>query len=209
MAEAKPRCRLYLQVPQPLTAKLEAQLSHVIANTSVACVLLCDNSQKSDEIHADRLIDLVQAAGIACLIENDIPLAESLGADGVHIDADAEGYAHAREVLGESANIGVGCGLSKHAAMRHAEMGANYVAFSPDNADIDGIDSCAELISWWAEIFVVPCIAWNIDDAEQAARLASLGADFIAPERAIWQAENATKTIANIDNAIRRVRRAA
>lgn len=209
MAETKPRCRLYLQAPQPLTAKLEAQLSHVIANTSVACVLLCDNSPESGEIHADRLIDLVQTAGAACLIENDVALAESLGSDGVHIDADADCYAHAREVLGESANIGVGCGLSKHAAMRHAEMGANYVAFSPDNADIDGIDSCAELIAWWAEIFVVPCVAWNIDDAEQAARLAGLGADFVAPSRTVWQAENATATIAEIDNAIRRVRRAA
>lgn len=209
MAETKPRCRLYLQVPLPLTAKLESQLSHVMANTTVACVLLCDNSQENGEIHADGLIDLVQTAGIACLIENDIPLAESLGSDGVHITADAECYAHAKDVLGESANIGVGCGLSKHAAMRHAEMGANYVAFSPDNAHIDGIDSCAELISWWAEIFVVPCIAWNIDDPEQAARLAGLGADFIAPSRTIWQAENATAIIADIDNAIRRVRRAA
>lgn len=209
MAETKPRCRLYLQVPPPLTAKLEDQLAHVMANTSVACVLLCDNSQKGDESHADRLIDLVQTAGSACLIENNVSLAESLGSDGVHIHADTESYAHAREVLGESANIGVGCGPNRHEAMRHAEMGADYVAFSPDKTDIDGIDSCAELISWWAEIFVVPCVAWNIDDAEQAARLAGLGADFIAPSRTIWQDENATATIADIDSAIRSVRRAA
>jgi thiamine-phosphate pyrophosphorylase len=209
MADAKPSCRLYLQVPAPLTAKLEAQLTQALANTSAACVLLCNNDRQMDET-LDRLLDLVQTAGIACLIEDDVARAERLGADGVHIPADAELYRHARASLGESANIGVGCGLDRHAAMSLAEMGADYVAFGPEAAgNIDAIDQCAELIAWWSEIFVVPSVAWNIDDVERAARLASLGADFLAPSRAIWQDDNAAALIAGIDDAIRRARWAA
>jgi thiamine-phosphate pyrophosphorylase len=221
MAAAKPRCRLYLQAAAPLTAKLEAQLTQAMANTSVACILLCENAQPFDESHADRLIDLVQAAGVACLIENDIALAERLGADGVHIAADANLYEHARKLLGETANIGARCGLDRHGAMQLAELGADYIAFGPETAfghesasalmtpDIDTIDQCAELITWWSEIFVVPCIAWNVDDPTQAAQLAGLGADFVAPSRTIWQDDNALAIIAEIDNSIGRVRRAA
>ncbi len=209
MADAKPNCRLYLQVPAPLTAKLEAQLAQAMANTSAACVLLCHDGQPSDDVHADRLIDLVQAAGLACLIDDDIPMAERLGADGVHIAADADRYARARAVLGDSANIGVACGPDRDKAMRLAELGADYVAFAPDSTDIDAIDQCAEIIAWWSEIFIVPCVAWNVDDPEQAARFAALGADFVAPSKAIWQDDRAAQLIADIDSAISRVRSAA
>jgi len=210
MADARPSCRLYLQVPALLTAKLEAQLTQALAAASAACVLFCNIDQQADELHLDRLLDRVQAAGVACLIENDVPCTERLGADGVHIPADAEPYRRARATLGESANIGVGCGLNRHDAMTLAETGADYVAFEPVTAsDIDAINLCAELIAWWSEIFMVPCVAWNINDAEHAARFARLGADFVAPSRTIWQDDNAAGLIAAIDDAIRRVRRAA
>jgi len=214
MADAKLNCRLYLQVPAPLTAKLEAQLAQAMANTSAACVLLCHDDQPSEDIHADRLIDLVQAAGLACLIDNDIDMAERLGADGVHIAADADLYARARGRLGESANIGVGCGTDRDAAMRLAELGADYVAFGLETASehltkAEAIDQCAQRIAWWSEIFVVPCVAWNVDDPEQAARFAALGADFVAPSKAIWHDDRAAQLIADIDSAISRVRSAA
>ena len=212
MADAKPSCRLYLQVPALLTAKLEAQLTQALADTSAACVSLCNIDQQADKMHLDRLLDSVQAAGIACLIENDVACAERLGADGVHIPADAELYRRARASLGEDANIGALCGLNRHDAMTLAEMGANYVAYGPTTAediDVDAINQCAELIAWWSEIFTVPCVAWNIDDAEHAARFARLGADFVAPSRTICQDDDAACLIAAIDDAIRHVRRAA
>jgi thiamine monophosphate synthase len=91
--------------------KREAQLAQAIATTDAACVLLCGDGAPIDENHAGRLIDSVQATGLACLIETDAGLAERLGADGLHIEADADLYAAARKLLGESANIGALCGL--------------------------------------------------------------------------------------------------
>jgi thiamine-phosphate pyrophosphorylase len=210
MADAKSRCRLYLQLPASLTTKLETQLSRAMVDTDAACVLLCHDGQPVDEDHAGDLIDLVQAGGLVCLVEKDAALAERLGADGVHLDASAAAYARASGLLGESASIGVGCGLRRHEAMDLAEKGADYVAFGADApAHIDAIDQRVELIAWWAEIFAVPCVAWNVETADEAARLAGLGADFVAPAKSIWQDDHAASIIADIDNAISRVRRVA
>jgi thiamine-phosphate pyrophosphorylase len=208
MAEVKHRCRLYLQVPTPAPATLSTELAQAMANTDAACVLLCREESALDEMEASSLIDLVQARGLACLIEQNAALAERLGADGVHIPADTTLYAEARKLLGDSASIGVGCGVSRHDAMRLAELGADYIAFDA-NGTIDTIDQYADLISWWAEIFVVPCVAWNVDNAEHAARLAALGADFVAPSKRIWQANDPLARIAEIDRAVRQSRRAA
>jgi thiamine-phosphate pyrophosphorylase len=179
-----------------------------MANTDAACVLLCREESALDEIEASSLIDLVQTRGLACLIEQDAALAERLGADGVHIAADTTLYAKARKLLGDSASIGAACGVSRHDAMRLAELGADYIAFAA-NGTIDTIDQSADLISWWSEIFVVSCVAWNVDNAEHAARLAVLGADFVAPSKRIWQANDPLSLIAEIDHAVRQSRRAA
>jgi hypothetical protein len=37
-----------------------------------------------------------------------------------------------------------------------------------------------ELISWWAPIFEVQCVAFDVEAAEEAQELAAAGADFIA-----------------------------
>ena len=207
MAEVKHRCRLYFQFPAHAPATLTAHLAQAMANTDAASVLLCREESALDDTLAGSLIDLVHGHDLACLIDQDAALAERLGADGVHIAADPIVYAESRKLLGESASIGAGCGMNRHDAMRLAELGADYVAFDPGT--IDAIDQCAELISWWSEIFVVPCVAWNIDNAEQAAKLASLGADFVAPSLRIWQAADAPQRIAEIDSAVRQSRRAA
>jgi thiamine-phosphate pyrophosphorylase len=199
-----------LQLPAPFTALIESQLAQALSNTRIACVLLASGEKPLDEIQADRLIDLVQATGAACLIDDDVLLAERVGADGVHIDADAQVYTQARERLGKEANIGASCAFSRHDAIRLAEMGADYVAFGTTvPSGIETIDQCSDLISWWAEMFVVPCVAWNIDKPDDAARLARLGADFVAPSRKIWLDGNPTSLIAEIGRAIAEERRAA
>jgi thiamine-phosphate pyrophosphorylase len=210
MGEVKPRCRLYLQFPAQPSAKLEALLAHAIESTDAACVLLRAEGSDIDEAHVGRLVDLVQGRGRACLVAHDAALAERFGADGVHIEANPPGaYADARKRLGESASIGAGCGFNRHDAMFLAELGADYVAFGGGRSDIDGIDQCADLIAWWSEIFVVPCVAWDVDRAADAARLAGLGADFVAPSVDIWNGDSAGRVIAEIDSALRQARRAA
>ena len=210
MAEAAPPCRLYLALPATPSPMIERSLVEVIEAADVACVLLCQDAAEADPALDLRLRDLTLARDVALLVENDSPRAKRIGADGVHLPADAALYGQAREHLGQRAIIGVGCNESRHGAMLLAELGADYVAFGPTAAASDfGLEERAGLIAWWSEIFVVPCVAWNVETPEEAANLARLGADFVALSPSIWQAEDVAARIAKIGASLREARSAA
>ena len=207
MSKHDDRCRLYLQAPASPTAKQSALLARAISLRLPASVLLTGNGELRGKVphddETDRLIDAVQGAGIACLMENP-DIAAERGADGAHIPGDPQLYAKARSLLGTSANIGVACGHDRHEAMALAEAGADYVAF-------DGGESPAtsELIAWWSQVFVVPNVVFGIATAEDAALFAREGADFIAPPPTIWDEEGVIDTLIEMDRAMAENRRAA
>ncbi len=207
MAETTARCRLYLVLPANSAAAIERFLAETLNANDVACVLL---SEGADPALDASLRELTAAHDAAFLIENDPARAERAGADGVHIPADAALYGQMREHLGQRAIIGVGCSKSRHDAMLLAELGADYVAFGSNTA-LSGREreERAELVAWWSEIFVVPCIAWNVETQEDAAELAALGADFVAPSPQIWLAEDAAARISEIGACLRTPRSAA
>jgi thiamine-phosphate pyrophosphorylase len=204
MAETSPRCRLYLVLPANPSAAIEQSLAEALDATDVACVLRSAGATEAGPDVDARLCALAQARDAAFLIENDAARAKRIGADGVHIPPDAALYGQTREHLGQRAIIGVGCNESRHDAMLLAELGADYVAFGStpllserEREERDG------LIAWWSEIFVVPCVAWNVETGEEAARLASLGADFVALSQDLWRAEDAAGRIKRIGAALR------
>jgi thiamine-phosphate pyrophosphorylase len=135
---------------------------------------------------ARPLVELAQKKDVAALIDGDAQLARTLRADGVHLPWSkdiAARYAEAREILGTRYIVGVDVGRSRHDAMSLAEDGADYVAFGiPPHVEdrASAAERRLELIGWWSEIFEVPCVAFDVEDAEDAAALAAAGADFIA-----------------------------
>jgi thiamine-phosphate pyrophosphorylase len=209
MAETTARCRLYLVLPASPPAAIERSLAEALNAADVACVLLRAGAEANPAFDA-RLRELTAARDVAFLIENDAARAERIGADGVHIPADAALYGQTREHLGQRAIIGVGCNESRHDAMLLAELGADYVAFCSTPV-LSGREreERAGLIAWWSEIFVVPCVAWNIETQEEVAQLAGLGADFVALSPDIWLAEDAPAQIAGIGACLRKPRSAA
>ncbi|MEM7192014.1 MAG: thiamine phosphate synthase [Pseudomonadota bacterium] len=196
----------------PLTAKLNALVCQALEDVSPACILICPGSENLEVNALDEFIDRIQGAGAACLIEDRITAAAEIGADGVHLSQDPNSpngmtYQEARELLGESANIGVGCGLVRHDAMELAEAGADYVAFS--DAKGGDFDTVLETIAWWSEIFVVPSVAWNVAKIDDARRLTEAGADFIAPPSTIWDSDRAMEVLCEMDRTIGTIRREA
>lgn len=209
MSKHDDRCRLYLQAPASPTAKQSTLLIRALSQGLPASVLLTGNGEPHGKVpnsdETDRLIDAVQGAGIACLMESPETAAER-GADGVHIPADPKLYAEARALLGESANIGVACGRDRHEAMALAEAGADYVGFeSGETQNQEGL----ELIAWWSQVFVVPNVVFGVATVEEAARFAREGADFVAPPPTVWDEDGVIDTLIEMDRAMAANRRAA
>lgn len=210
MAETAPLCRLYLTLPANPSAAIERSLAEAMDIADVACVLVSGGGTETDAAQEVRLRQMTEARDVAFLIENDALRAKCIGADGVHIPPDTALYGQAREHLGQRAIVGVGCSKSRHDAMLLAELGADYIAFGPAPAR-SGLEreERAELIAWWSEIFVVPCVAWDVESQEEAGRLAGLGADFVALSSAVWQSEQGASEVARIGAALRKARSAA
>jgi thiamine-phosphate pyrophosphorylase len=156
------------------------------------------------------LVEMIQGKGVAALIDGDAQLARTVRADGVHINRSnsiLDAYRDARGTLGERFIIGVDAGHSRHDAMTLGEAGADYVAFStaPSTpaADDEPIESRNDLIGWWAEIFEVPCVAFDVATPDEATLLAQLGADFVAVSIAPGVAPAAAKDfVASIAAAV-------
>lgn len=200
MVEAPRGCRLYLVLPERLPVVVERALAQALGEADIACVLLTGQAESALPGLDARLREITFERDIALLVENDIDRAKRIDADGVHISPDAVLYAKARAELGERAIVGIGCLDNRHDAMTMAELGADYVAFRTADTDT---------IAWWSEIFVVPCLAWGVETADEAERSADAGADFVALAPSLLEAEGAASRIASIDAALRRARSAA
>lgn len=151
------------------------RLRAVLAAVPVAAVLV---RAVRDRAAARELAGIAQQAGAAALVEGDARLAVDLGCDGVHLpwsEDVLEAYAAARSIVGQARNVGAMAGTSRHDAMSLGEAGAEYIGF----ARAGGADVQAELVQWWAEVFEVPCVAFDVADAREAEQLARDGADFI------------------------------
>jgi thiamine-phosphate pyrophosphorylase len=207
MATTDPHCQLYLKLPPLLSREIRTAFEQTIASVEVACVLLAQGDTAPDLAQASEIVRRTQDLGIAVLVENDTELALSLGADGLHLgDAEEYNYGQARNRLGNAAILGASCGDNRHAAMTLAEMGADYIAFGGPPLESE---RRAELIAWWSEIFQVPCVALDVEDADDAARLAELGADFIVPSAKLWLAEDPAARLSQFAASIAQARSAA
>lgn len=121
----------------------------------------------------------------ACLVLDDLGLAQQLKADGVHLSGPGS-VGEARRRLGGDAVIGAACGRSRHLAMVAGEDGADYVLFGPERKGRGRPASLAETCQWWAELCVIPCAAEPGDAGEDLEELVRAGADFIAVRDEVW-----------------------
>jgi thiamine-phosphate pyrophosphorylase len=186
------RCRLYLITPPKLELKAFAEdLKRAFDAGDIASLQLRLKDAGDDEVRkvAETLMPIAQAANVAFIMNDRPDLAKSLGCDGVHIGQEDAPYAEARAIVGTAAIVGVTCHDSRHFAMEAAEAGADYVAFGaffPTGTKDAKTRADVELIRWWAELMVVPCVAIGGITVENAKTLIEAGADFIAVSSGVW-----------------------
>jgi thiamine-phosphate pyrophosphorylase len=187
------KCRLYLVSPPRISvANFITPLREALDGGDVASFQLRLKDVDDDAIRraTDLLRPILQANGTAFILNDRPDLAAELGCDGVHVGQEDASYAEARAAVGPFAIVGVTCHDSRHLAMEAAEAGADYVAFGaffPTWTKAPKTKADLELLRWWSELMVVPCVAIGGITVANASTLVEAGADFLAVSAGVWE----------------------
>jgi thiamine-phosphate pyrophosphorylase len=185
-------CRLYLITPPKIELLAFAEeLKRALAAGDVASLQLRLKDASDDEVWhaAESLMPVAQAHDVAFLINDRPDLAAQLGADGVHIGQEDSSYREARAAVGPDRIVGMTCHNSRHLAIEAADAGADYVAFGAFYTTQTKAPKAAadpEILRWWSELMVVPCVAIGGITVENARPLVEAGADFLAASSGVW-----------------------
>jgi thiamine-phosphate pyrophosphorylase len=202
------RCRLYLITPPKLEPRGFAEsLRRSLAGGDVASLQLRLKGVPDEEIAraVETLMPIAQAADVAFILNDRPELAARLGCDGVHVGQEDASYAEARAAVGKDHIVGVTCHASRHLAMEAAEAGADYVAFGaffPTATKEAKTRADIELLRWWVELMVVPCVAIGGITVENAAPLIEAGADFLAVSSGVWEHPRGPEAAVRAFNAL-------
>ena len=183
-------CRLYLISPPTIGANFAEQLKEALGAGDVGAFQLRLKGVTDDEIKdaVRTLMPIVHEAGAAFIINDRVDLVNELGLDGVHLGQDDMPLVEARKLLPNAA-IGVSCHDSTHMAMEAGEAGADYVAFGaffPSTTKASEHRPEPELLTWWQELFELPCVAIGGITPDNCGVLVRAGADFLAVSQAVW-----------------------
>lgn len=191
-----PPPQLYLISPLDVSGGFPARLERALAAGRGLVTAFQFRVKGVDQHEAAALAAPLQAIcaayDVAFIVNDSIALAKRLKADGVHLGQADGSPKQAREELGREAQIGVTCHASRHFAMEAGEAGADYVAFGafyPSTTKDKGPQAEVpepEILTWWSNLFEIPCVAIGGITPENCAPLVAAGADFLAVSGAVW-----------------------
>lgn len=143
---------------------------------------------------AEPLQKICAAHDVGFVVNDSVTLAKRLKADGVHLGQGDGDIKEAREELGREVQIGATCHASKHLAMEAGEAGADYVAFGAffdSGTKVTEHRAELELLSWWSQLFELPCVAIGGIRPDNCGPLVEAGADFLAVSGSVWNGDEA------------------
>jgi thiamine-phosphate pyrophosphorylase len=143
---------------------------------------------------ARALLELCRRFDVPLLINDDVELAATVGAAGVHLGRSDDSLLNARRRLGPQAIIGATCHGSLAFAEEAVHNGASYLAFgavyaSPTKPDAPQIP--LQLLRD-ARRYQLPVVAIGGITADNAAPVIAAGADCVAVIADLWTAPDIT-----------------
>ena len=199
--------KLYLISPQDVSGafpdRLKAALEPGVA--SAFQIRVKDVEEHELARLAEPLQRICADADVAFIVNDSMKLAKRLGADGVHLGQSDGDIREARALLGPGAQIGRTCHDSRHLAMHAGEDGADYVAFGAfyeTTTKPSNYRPKPPILSWWATLFEIPCVAIGGITPENAEPLITAGADFIAVCQAVWGKDDPTAAAAAFEQVL-------
>ncbi len=132
---------------------------------------------------AQALLKLCQKYKIPLLINDDVALAQQIGANGVHLGKNDTDISIARAKLGNKAIIGVSCYNQLSLAKGAVNSGADYVAFGRffQSCTKPEANSCSlKLLSEARQQLSCPIVAIGGITPNNASLVIKAGADYVA-----------------------------
>ena len=201
-------CQLYLISPLQTGGSFPDRLDCALAAGDGLATAFQFRVKGLDQHEAARLAAPLQeicvARDVGFIVNDSVPLAKRLKADGVHLGQSDGVVADAREELGRDIQIGITCHASRHFAMEAGEAGADYVAFGsffPSPTKDSEHRPEPEILEWWSALFEIPCVAIGGITPDNCKPLVKAGADFLAVSHAVWGGDEA-KAVAAFAKAI-------
>ena len=132
---------------------------------------------------ASALLSVCRKHDVLLIINDDLSLAQAIGADGVHLGREDTAIVRARTVLGTDAIIGASCYNEFTLALAASQAGASYVAFGsffPSGTKPDAVPASLELLQQAKSEIHLPVVAIGGITPQNAPPLIAAGADMLA-----------------------------
>jgi thiamine-phosphate pyrophosphorylase len=161
------------------------------------------DKESTAEVRGERALalqSLCRGFNTPLIINDDVNLAASLAADGVHLGADDPACRSARALLGPRALIGVSCYGSLAAAREAVADGADYVAFGAFFATATKAPRARpemEILRQARAGLGFPIVAIGGITPDNAGALLAAGADLLAVVGALFSAPDPAAVMQN------------
>jgi thiamine-phosphate pyrophosphorylase len=142
-----------------------------------------DKSAHPNKQLAEELVQLCQRRAVPLIVNDDVELACSIIAAGVHLGRDDAPLAQARQRLGSRAIIGISCYNQLERALSAVAEGADYVAFGsfyPSATKPAAQRASLELLRQARQRLHVPIVAIGGITPDNGGSLVAAGADALA-----------------------------
>ena len=132
---------------------------------------------------ARSLLGVCRHHGVPLIVNDDVELTATVGANGVHLGRDDMEPAAARRRLGTGALIGISCYNKLENAERAQALGADYVAFGrffPSASKPGAVPADLELLQRARAALLLPIVAIGGICPQNSGPLVAAGADMLA-----------------------------
>ncbi|MCU7852883.1 MAG: thiamine phosphate synthase [Candidatus Thiodiazotropha sp. (ex Monitilora ramsayi)] len=165
----------------------DSLVEHVALALQGGCRVIQYRDKRADKAKrytmAKQLRDQCSQHQALLIINDDVTLARTVEAHGVHLGREDVDLSSARAQLGEAAIIGISCYNRLDLAHKAAQAGADYVAFGrffPSLTKPNAIQANPELLRQAKATLDLPLVAIGGITPENGAPLIEAGADMLA-----------------------------
>jgi thiamine-phosphate pyrophosphorylase len=151
---------------------------------------------------ASELLALCRQYHVPFIVNDDLRLADLVGADGVHLGRDDGSLREARIILGSGKLIGASCYQSLEFAHKAQELNADYVAFGsffPSPTKPHARQADLSLLQKASCEITLPIVAIGGITVDNAGKLIDAGADAIAVISSLFDAPDVETAAKNLN----------